>query len=319
VADGAEHPDHVDADAIELPQLGKGLHPRAYPQPRARLRRLEHAATADQLVAEDATEHPDDVDANAIKLPRLGKGLHPRAQPRPRLRGHAVDNRGAMERLVAAAGVEWFDAAAGVEWFDAAAGMEWFDAAARFRGLDAAPAQRLSDADAYPPGPQRTVDSASTPAVLPAAAADLAPHRSIRRPHQPAGWLLPPGPGSAAAAAAERLRLEQRTRPRRTPAELGRPATFRWLGRADAACRWLEPTVARAPGRPVLRTELLRTVHLQQLHGPSGLQRRLRGFWLLVLRCLGPAVLSASAVDRGRPKRVPPIQHGSARMHAKQS
>jgi hypothetical protein len=155
VAEAAEHPDHVDADAIELPQLGKGLHPRAYPQPRARLRRLEHAATADQLVAEDATEHPDDVDANAIKLPRLGKGLHPRAQPRPRLRGHAVDNRGAMERLVAAAGVDRRDPAAGV---------------------DATAAQRLPDADTYPPSPQRAVDSASTPAVLPAAAADLAPH-----------------------------------------------------------------------------------------------------------------------------------------------
>jgi hypothetical protein len=164
VAEAAEHPDHVDADAIELPQLGKGLHPRAYPQPRARLRRLEHAATADQLVAEDATEHPDDVDANAIKLPRLGKGLHPRAQPRPRLRGHAVDNRGAMERLVAAAGVDRLVAAAGVDRRDPAA------------GVDATAAQRLPDADTYPPSPQRAVDSASTPAVLPAAAADLAPH-----------------------------------------------------------------------------------------------------------------------------------------------
>jgi hypothetical protein len=164
VAEAAEHPDHVDADAIELPQLGKGLHPRAYPQPRARLRRLEHAASADQLVAEDATEHPDDVDANAIKLPRLGKGLHPRAQPRPRLRGHAVDNRGAMERLVAAAGVDRLVAAAGVDRRDPAA------------GVDATAAQRLPDADTYPPSPQRAVDSASTPAVLPAAAADLAPH-----------------------------------------------------------------------------------------------------------------------------------------------
>ena len=183
MAEAAEHPDHVDADAIELPQLGKGLHPRAYPQPRARLRRLEHAATADQLVAEDATEHTDDVDANAIKLPRLGKGLHPRSQSRSGLRGHAGDNRGALEWLESAAGVdrrdpaarvEWFDAAAGMEWFVAAAGVEWFDAAARLRGLDAAPAQRLPDA--YPPSPQRAVDSASTSAVLPAAAADLAPH-----------------------------------------------------------------------------------------------------------------------------------------------
>jgi hypothetical protein len=155
VAEAAEHPDHVDADAIELPQLGKGLHPRAYPQPRARLRRLEHAATADQLVAEDATEHPDDVDANAIKLPRMGEGLHPRSQSRSRLRGHAGDNRGALE---------WLESAAGVDRWDPAAGM------------DATAAQRLPDADTYPPSPQRAVDSASTPAVLPAAAADLAPH-----------------------------------------------------------------------------------------------------------------------------------------------
>jgi hypothetical protein len=128
VAEAAEHPDHVDADAIELPQLGKGLHPRAYPQPRARLRRLEHAATAEHHVA--ATEHPDDVDANAIKLPRMGKGLHPRSQSRSRLRGHAGDNRGAMEWLESAAGVDRRDPAARVEWFDAAAGMEWFAAAA---------------------------------------------------------------------------------------------------------------------------------------------------------------------------------------------
>jgi hypothetical protein len=201
-----------------------------------------------------------------------------------------------VEWLESAAWVEWFDAAARVdgrdtaawvEWLDAAAGVDRRDTAAR---VDAAAAQRLSDADTYPAGPQRAVDSASTPAVLPAAAADLAPHRSIRRPHQPAEWLLPTRPRSAAAATAERLRLEQRPPARRTPAELGRPAAFGWLERA-AACRWLEPTVAGAAGRPVLRTELLRTVHLQQLQCPSGLQRRLRGFWLLVLRCLGPAVL----------------------------
>jgi hypothetical protein len=177
VAEAAEHPDHVDADAIELPQLGKGLHPRAYPQPRARLRRLEHAATADQLVAEDATEHPDDVDANAIKLPRMGKGLHPRSQSRSRLRGHAGDNRGAMEWLESAAGVDRRDPAAGVDRRDPAAGVDRWDPAAGVDRWDpAAAAQRLPDADTYPPSPQRAVDSASTPAVLPAAAADLAPH-----------------------------------------------------------------------------------------------------------------------------------------------
>jgi hypothetical protein len=254
MAEAAEHPDHVDADTIELPQLGKGLHSRAYPQPRARLRRLQHAASADQLVAEADNERADDVDADGIELPRMGEGLHPRAQPRPRLRWHAGDNRGAVERLVAAARVDRRDAAAGVDWRDAAAWVERLDAAARLRGLDAAAwvdaaaAQRLPDADTYAPGPQRTVDSASTPAVLPAAAADLAPHRSIRRPHQPAEWLLPTRPGSAATATAERLRLEQRPPARCAPAELGRPAAFGWLERADAACRWLEPAVARAAG-----------------------------------------------------------------------
>jgi hypothetical protein len=171
MAEAAEHPDHVDADAIELPQLGKGLHPRAYPQPRARLRRLEHAASADQFVAEADNERADDVDADGIKLPRMGKGLHPRSQSRSRLRGH--DKRGAVEWLESAAGVDRRDPAAGVEWLDTAAWVEWLDAAA---GVDAAAAQQLPDADTYPPGPQRAVDSASTPAVLPAAAADLAPH-----------------------------------------------------------------------------------------------------------------------------------------------
>ncbi|HEY0228468.1 MAG TPA: hypothetical protein VGC05_19200 [Mycobacterium sp.] len=79
MAEAAEHPDHVDADAIELPRMGKGLYPRACPQPRARLRRLEHAASADQLVAEADNERADDVDADGIKLPRMGKGLHPRS------------------------------------------------------------------------------------------------------------------------------------------------------------------------------------------------------------------------------------------------
>jgi hypothetical protein len=69
-----------------------------------------------------------------------------------------------MERLVAAAGVDRLVAAAGVDRRDPAA------------GVDATAAQRLPDADTYPPSPQRAVDSASTPAVLPAAAADLAPH-----------------------------------------------------------------------------------------------------------------------------------------------
>jgi hypothetical protein len=210
MAEAAEHPGHDDADAIELPQLGKGLHPRARPQhPRARLRRLGHAASADQLVAEADNERAVDVDADGIKLPRMGKGLHPRSQSRSRLRGHAGDNRGAVEWLESAAGVDrrdatagvdgrdtaagvdgrdtaagvdWRHPAAGVDWRDPAAWVEWLDAAARLRGLDAAAwvdaaaAQRLPDADTYAPGPQRAVDSASTPAVLPAAAADLAPH-----------------------------------------------------------------------------------------------------------------------------------------------
>jgi hypothetical protein len=78
----------------------------------------------------------------------------------------------ATERLDAA-GVDGRDPASGVEWLDAASGVDRRDPAS---GVDAAPAQRLPDADAYPPGPQCAVDSASTPAVLPAAAADLAPH-----------------------------------------------------------------------------------------------------------------------------------------------
>lgn len=78
-----------------------------------------------------------------------------------------------MEWLKSAAGVDRRDPAAWVEWLDAAAGVDGRDPAA---WVDAAAAQRLPDADTYPPGPQRAVDSASTPAVLPAAAADLAPH-----------------------------------------------------------------------------------------------------------------------------------------------
>ena len=87
-----------------------------------------------------------------------------------------------MEWLESAAWVEWFDAAAGVDGRDTAAWVEWLDTAAGVdrrdtaTWVDAAAAQRLPDADTYPPGPQRAVDSASTPAVLPAAAADLAPH-----------------------------------------------------------------------------------------------------------------------------------------------
>ena len=119
--------------------------------------------------------------------------------------------------------------------------------------------------------------------------------------------------GSAAAATAKRLRLEQRTRAWLAPTELGRPAAFGWLERA-AACWRLEPTLARATGRPVLRAELLRAIHLQQLHRPSSLQRRLRGFRLLVLRCLGPAVLR-QALNPEALQTVPPDSALRARLN----
>ena len=123
-------------------------------------------------------------------------------------------------------------------------------------------------------------------------------------------------PGSAAAAAAERLRLERRAPARRTPAELGRPAAFGWLERA-AACRWLEPTPGkgRRSTSPTGRTITHRSPTTTSPSFRSSTP--IRGFWLLVLRCLGPAVLGALLI--GGARRGCPRQHICARMTATQS
>nr|WP_156750038.1 hypothetical protein [Mycobacterium sp. E2479] len=236
VAAAAEQYDGPDADA--MPQLGQKLHAGARPQPEFRLWGLGYDAAEQhpaQLLAAGAEQHAaeflagtgerlDVTDADGVS--RLVQELHPGPQPRTRLRGlglHAAERRTVGRRDPDHGGTVG----------------RYYQPAGRAQFI---PAQAAA------PNPQRALDPASSPAVLPAAPAHPTTHWRDWRPHQRAGWwLLGPGPGSATTAATEWLRVEQWPGPWRAPAQLGRPAARGWLERA-AACRWLEPTLAGGTG-----------------------------------------------------------------------
>jgi len=90
------------------------------------------------------------------------------------------------------------------------------------------------------------------------------------------------------------------------PARLGGAAASGRVGR-PAASRWLEPPVGRTAAQLGLRPARFRPIQLQHLHHLSGLQLAVLRLGLLVLRRLGPAVLTTSTPDRGHSQWVPPL------------
>ena len=223
-----------------------------------------------------------------------------------------------------ASGVEWFDTAAGVdrrdtasgvERLDPASGVEWFDTAA---GVDAAPAQRLSDADAYLPGPsmcRRT--QPPPPPYCPPRPPILHPTDQYWRPHQPAGWLRLPGQGAPPPPPPSGYGWNNDAPPGAPPPNWeGPPPSGGWNGPPPAGGwnqPWQGPPVDQSYGHNYYAPFTYNNFTVLPVFNADygGFGYWFFGVWVPLYR--------ARAVDRGHPQRVPPLQHICARMTATQS